>query len=275
MARMRTLKPGFFTSEDVTKYTFRARLLWAGLWTYCDDHGRGKDNVRLIKAEVWPLDDDVELGDIEADLAQLQRGGAIVRYRVSGVTYLAVQNWHYHQKPNHPTETKLPDPPVPIAVPAPGEKGHCAACWKVYTRLTEPSLIPPDAFHESETGYPQSAGHEFTEDSGSPTVHVRVGGGGEKEREKEGRGSARDRATNPPPPGSRPRCSRHARLPDDDPGPNCVGCRDARLAAEHAAAQPPPMPEWCGRCDQNTRQYERDDGRVSRCRTCHPLRSVG
>jgi hypothetical protein len=28
---------------------------------------------------------------------------------------------------------------------------------------------------------------------------------------------------------------------------------------------------WCGTCDQQTRQIERDDGRAARCPDCHPL----
>ena len=34
----------------------------------------------------------------------------------------------------------------------------------------------------------------------------------------------------------RARCPRHANLPPEDPGPNCIPCRDARIAAEAAAA---------------------------------------
>lgn len=245
MARMRTMKPGFFTSEDIAKYPFRARLLFAGLWTYCDDHGRGKDNVRLIKADVWPLDDDVTIEEIEADLQLLHAGGAIVRYRVGGLAYIAVQNWHFHQNPNRPGDTKLPPPPVPIAVPAPGERGHCRPCWTLHEQLSEPSLIP----HEQ----------------------LIAGGEGEKEGEKEGRGSA---ARPAPPPGSRPRCTRHAHLPDDDPGPNCVGCRDARLERERGRNPPTEIPPWCGDCNEGPRQIELDDGRLARCPRCHPLRSV-
>lgn len=247
MARMRTLKPGFFSSEDIAKYPFRARLLFAGLWTYCDDHGRGKDNIRLIRAEVWPLDDEVTLSDVEADLALLHEGGAIVRYNANGVSYLAVQNWHFHQSPNRPGETKIPAPPVPVTVPAPGERGHCEPCWTTHQHLSEPSLIP----------------HEQL-----------IAGVGGKGREKEGGGGARERAATPPP-GSRPRCQRHGHLADDDPGPNCVACRDARLARERASPKLPSKPDWCGQCDENTRQVEREDGGVGRCRDCHPLRSVG
>jgi hypothetical protein len=186
----------------------------------------------------------VSLAAVEEDLTLLHEGGAIVRYRVAGVAYLAVQNWHFHQSPNRPGDTKIPSPPAPIAVPAPGTRGHCEPCWTVHVQLTEPSLIP----------------HEQL-----------IAGMGGKGREKEWGEGTRERDT--PPPGSRPRCQRHAHLPDDDPGPNCIGCRDARYAAEKRATAVPAKPEWCGQCDENTRQVEREDG-IGRCRACHPLRSV-
>ena len=111
MARIRTIKPGFFRSEDVSALPLRARLLWIGLWTQCDDQGRTKDNVKLIKADVWPLDP-VSLADIEEDLETLADHGRIVRYEVDGRRYLEIVNWGDHQSINRPTPSKLPAPPL-------------------------------------------------------------------------------------------------------------------------------------------------------------------
>lgn len=109
MARIRTIKPGFFRSEDVSALPLRARLTWIGLWTQCDDQGRTKDNVKLIKADVWPLDP-VSLADIEEDLETLADHGRIVRYEVDGRRYLEITNWGDHQKINRPTPSKIPPP---------------------------------------------------------------------------------------------------------------------------------------------------------------------
>ncbi|RMI39897.1 hypothetical protein EBO15_28440 [Actinomadura harenae] len=87
----------------------RARLTWIGLWTHCDDQGRAKDNVKLIKAALWPLDP-VSLQDVEDDLAVLAEHGRIVRYEVAGRRFLAVVGWHEHQKISKPTPSKLPPP---------------------------------------------------------------------------------------------------------------------------------------------------------------------
>ena len=45
--RIRSIKPEFWTSEDVTDLTYFERLLFIGLWSYADDHGRGQDRGAL------------------------------------------------------------------------------------------------------------------------------------------------------------------------------------------------------------------------------------
>lgn len=111
MARIRTIKPSFFRSEDVSVLPLRARLTWIGLWTHCDDAGRAKDNVRLIKGDIWPLDD-VSLRDIEDDLETLAAHGRIVRYEVDGKRYLEITNWSDHQSIQKPSPSKIPAAPT-------------------------------------------------------------------------------------------------------------------------------------------------------------------
>ncbi len=122
MARIRTIKPDFFTSDTVAELSLRARLTWIGLWTYCDDHGRCRDNVKLIKAAVWPLDD-VSLTNIEKDLADLQACGVVYRYEIDAKQYLQITNWEEHQRVSHPTDSKIPAPPG-FAGPPPAEGGN-------------------------------------------------------------------------------------------------------------------------------------------------------
>lgn len=111
MPRIRSIKPSFFQSDDVSALPLRARLTWIGLWTHCDDAGRTKDHARLIKAAIWPLDP-VSLADIEEDLSTLAGHGRIVRYEVGGQRYLAITNWSVHQSINRPTPSRIPEPPV-------------------------------------------------------------------------------------------------------------------------------------------------------------------
>ena len=111
MARIRSVKPGYFTSLDTAGTLSRdCRLHFAGLWTYADDHGRGVDEPRLIKAAVWPLDDDIQRDEIEALQDELRRAGRIIRYvdNATGRRYFQVVNWHDHQKPNRPQDSSHP-----------------------------------------------------------------------------------------------------------------------------------------------------------------------
>jgi hypothetical protein len=66
-----------------------------------------KDSVRLIKGDVWPLDD-VSLRDIEEDLMILEQQRRLVRYEVDGRNYLAVVNWHEHQAINRKSKAEAP-----------------------------------------------------------------------------------------------------------------------------------------------------------------------
>lgn len=110
---MRTLKPEFATSEAIVELDKVLRLHFALLWTYADDEGRGLDNARLIKAAIWPLDDDVTLDQVERWQAELARRGRIRRYIADSKAIFEVSNFGEHQRPNRPVKSKLPKDGVP------------------------------------------------------------------------------------------------------------------------------------------------------------------
>lgn len=228
MPRIRTYKPEFFASEDVSVLPFRARLTWLGLWTQCDDHGRTKDNVKLIKAAVWPLDD-VSLRDVEEDLATLAGHGRIVRYEVGGVRLLAVVNWHFHQSINRPGKPRFPAPPIAMPAPAKDEDGpYCALCFEEFMArrgLNTPAQPVDNSNVDVSAG--QQAHGTLTEPAVSP--HDPLINGSRQEGKGTGKGKEGTRV--------RARCPRHDHLPPEDPGPNCIACRDARIAAEAADAE--------------------------------------
>ncbi|MFL4947536.1 hypothetical protein ACJ6WE_09205 [Streptomyces sp. MMS24-I31] len=109
MARIRTIKPEFFTSLTIADLTPEQRLTFIGLWTHVDDAGRCVDDPRLIKAAIWPLDDRTA-ADIEIDLKALTESSLITRYTLNRKRYLAITNWDEHQRINRPTDSKLPAP---------------------------------------------------------------------------------------------------------------------------------------------------------------------
>jgi hypothetical protein len=124
MARIRSIKPEFCSSEAIVALSIPCRLHFAMLWTYADDQGRGHDNPRLIKAALWPLDDDVTAADVEGWQAELEAHGRITRYGAEGRRYFAVTNFKEHQKPSKPNPSKLPEPPPPTDGPLPDNSGR-------------------------------------------------------------------------------------------------------------------------------------------------------
>lgn len=110
MARIRTIKPSFFSSLTIADLPIPARLTFVGLWTYVDDEGRGVDDPRLVKAELWPLDDDMTTRKVEGHLAAFADRGLIMRYSFSGRRYLQVVGWKEHQRINRPQQSNFPAP---------------------------------------------------------------------------------------------------------------------------------------------------------------------
>jgi hypothetical protein len=121
MARIRSIKPEFCTSEAIAVLSIPCRLHFAMLWTHSDDHGRGADNPRLIKAALWPLDDDVDVEQVERWQQELAAAGRLVRYEVDGRRYFQVVNWDEHQHPQKPKPSPIPAPSEGSAVPVSDE----------------------------------------------------------------------------------------------------------------------------------------------------------
>lgn len=101
MARIRSIKPEFWTSEQVMECSPLARLLFIGLWNFCDDAGNHPASARTIKAEIFPADD-ISTDDISRLLDELSSNGLITLYTAQDKDYWHVTGWH-HQKIDKPT----------------------------------------------------------------------------------------------------------------------------------------------------------------------------
>ena len=119
MARIRSVKPDFFTSLTNCRLTLEQRTTFIGLWTHCDDGGRCIDDARLIRSAIWPLPVPTKYGlpgrerparAVEADLEILEKEDKIIRYRDGDMPLIQVTNWKPHQVINHPKRSKYPPP---------------------------------------------------------------------------------------------------------------------------------------------------------------------
>lgn len=111
MARIRTIKPKLFTSRTVSEWPVGVRWTFAGLFTFLDDKGRGLDEARLVKAEVYPLDDRMPARKVEEHLEIIAKTGPLCRYIVDGLHYMHITTWREHQRVNRPTPSVIPPCP--------------------------------------------------------------------------------------------------------------------------------------------------------------------
>lgn len=108
MARIRTIKPSMYSSLTVSAWPIPVRWTFAGLFTYLDDKGRGLDEPRLIKAELYPLDDAITAKKVTQHLDVIAQTGPLCRYAIAGQAYLHIVSWREHQRINRPTPSQIP-----------------------------------------------------------------------------------------------------------------------------------------------------------------------
>lgn len=107
MARIRTIKPEFWTDEKVVELSAFARLLFIGIWNFVDDEGRMAFSPKRLKMQVFPSDD----VDCASLIDELLRQGLVLVYEVNGARYMQVYGFAKHQKIDKRSASKHPAPP--------------------------------------------------------------------------------------------------------------------------------------------------------------------
>jgi uncharacterized phage protein (TIGR02220 family) len=102
LARIRTIKPEFWTSEQIVECSPTTRLLFIGMWNFCDDHGIHPDSVKRLKMEVFPSDT-ISGDDIKGMVNELMQAKILEHYVVAEQGYWRVTGWSKHQKIEKPT----------------------------------------------------------------------------------------------------------------------------------------------------------------------------
>lgn len=185
MARIRTIKPEFFTSARVARLSDAAKLTFVGVWTQCDDYGVARADARILKGAVWPLADHVTVADVAAHLDEMALHDPeplVERYAVGGVEWLRVVGFAEHQRVNRPSRKRNPAPPggdgaapSPPA-PRPSDEGSPSA----HTPLSEGSLMEVEqgtgnreVEHSSSSSGPYHQGRPHPVDDDDEVQHVR------------------------------------------------------------------------------------------------------
>lgn len=101
MARIRTIKPEFWSSEQIMDLSPMARLLFIGLWNFCDDGGNHPASAKTLKAEIFPSDD-ITSSSVQLLIDELSSNYLITPYDSNGKGFWHVNGWK-HQKIDKPT----------------------------------------------------------------------------------------------------------------------------------------------------------------------------
>lgn len=112
--RIRTIKPEWLDDERLVLAPATARVLSVSLIVMADDAGRGRANVTMLAARVFPGETCPRTTAADS-LACLVSARFVEVYEVDGQTYYQIRNWAKHQKIDRPKRSQLPPPPCNVA----------------------------------------------------------------------------------------------------------------------------------------------------------------
>ena len=170
MARIRTIKPEFFTSSDIVCMSPLSRLFYVSLWCEADREGRLNWSVKTLKFRYFPADD----CDVEEMANELVKNGLIVIYEVDGKQYAEIPTFKSHQVINNrEQESTIPERNAGASftresgVPMGWKEGkeEVDDAQKQEQPILEDSLITSDASFTRESGV-QGEGKEGKERKG-------------------------------------------------------------------------------------------------------------
>lgn len=110
MAHDRMMRASLRHSEVVNSWPIPLRYFWTQLWGYCDDWGRGRYDARLIKADAFPLDDEINAALVGRWMQAIEMSGLIVPYEVSDRLYFFCPGWDDSQSIRYKKKSDIPEP---------------------------------------------------------------------------------------------------------------------------------------------------------------------
>lgn len=102
MARIRSVKPEFWTSPQIVACCRDARLMFIGIWNFADDSGVVNYNPLQLKMQIFP-GDMVDPATIDDWLVELHQSGLISFFDNNGRRYLRITGFTRHQVIKNPS----------------------------------------------------------------------------------------------------------------------------------------------------------------------------
>ena len=102
MPRNRMIKTDFWADEKIGKLSIPARLLYIGIWNFCDDSGVCRAAPSFLRSNIFPFDD-ITLKEVQGWITELSVNGRIELIESNGESYLKVIRFLDHQTINRPS----------------------------------------------------------------------------------------------------------------------------------------------------------------------------
>ena len=99
------IDPEFWSDEEVGSWSYKARLLYIGIWNFADDSGRFRAHNGLLKSQIFPYDTRIDTNSLKREIEK-----KVKWYQKNGQLYGYVINFAKYQRIDRPSESKLPDP---------------------------------------------------------------------------------------------------------------------------------------------------------------------
>jgi uncharacterized phage protein (TIGR02220 family) len=102
MARNRMIKVDFWADEKVGKMSITARLMFIGIWSFCDDSGVCRASAAFLRSHIFQHDD-LSLSEVSLCIAEMVKQKLVTLTEYSGESFLRVNNFLRHQTINRPS----------------------------------------------------------------------------------------------------------------------------------------------------------------------------
>jgi hypothetical protein len=147
MARSRFVKPEFFSDTTIAEVSTTARLFYVGLFCQFDRNGITVDDVKLLKREIFPYDDDITLKDIAKLIDELEGNKRVFRFSCDNKAYLFCPSLPRHQRFHRDEKSKHPESVIAAALDTCKQVGS-----SLLTRFGEPANSTENGELRTENG---------------------------------------------------------------------------------------------------------------------------
>jgi hypothetical protein len=111
MPRKRMIDPDIWDSLQFSSLPLAGRILFIGMFSLADDEGRLRANPGYLKKTIFGYDMDITPTNVAEWELSIIKSELVKAYRNGHENYILVTNFPKYQKINHPTPSKLPEPP--------------------------------------------------------------------------------------------------------------------------------------------------------------------